>query len=450
MPTEVIGGSVVSKLRRRARVTTLALLTAASLGLTACTGSGLGLGAAEANSVDAGLAGRIDEAVSSAMTQSGSTAAIVGVWTGSAGDYVRAYGEGVAANAAIRGAQATQPVMCALLLELVDDGVVALDREVSQDVSRQVGIEGITYGQLCTGQSGLADFKGRISDIFVNNPTRPWSDRELLAHGLAHSPLPWPGLDVYQSDTAAVLLARALHQVTGASIPELLETHVFSKADMPASYYPSEVLSDVTLPAGGLTGLTYPAAGGVPQCEVGVVEVPEVSPSMLGAAGATVTTVTDLKNFTTAFVGGRFGSEKSPGIVTQVMPTTNPLRNEAGEPIGDTEEGAARLAAADDPNGQKWGFGLEKVQSLYGLSGQMTGTLTASYHDPETGFSVVVVLNNSSIGAGFVRTLAFELAAIAAESGAGPAINWTSEEFAASRAGSAICQPAAEAPAPEQ
>ena len=190
MPTEVIGGSVESKLQRRIRVTSLALLAAATLGLTACTGNGGALGAAEANTVDAGLATRIDEAVSSAMTQSGSTAAIVGVWTGSAGDYVRAYGDGVAANAAIRGAQATQPVMCALLLELVDDGVVALDREVSQDVTRQVGIEGITYGQLCTAQSGLADFKGRVSDIFVNNPTRPWSDRELLAQGLAQSPLP--------------------------------------------------------------------------------------------------------------------------------------------------------------------------------------------------------------------------------------------------------------------
>ncbi|MGK0715815.1 serine hydrolase domain-containing protein [Leucobacter sp. W1153] len=448
MPTEVIGGSVVSKLERRARIAALSLLTVAALGLTACTSNGSASSEAEVSTVDAGLASLIDEAVNSAMQQSGSTGAIVGVWTGSAGDYVQAYGEAPSANAPIRGAQATQPVMCALLLELVADGVVTLDREVSADVSRQVGIEGITYGQLCTAQSGLADYKGRIGDIFVNNPTRPWSDRELLSYGLAHSPLSWPGLDVHPSDTDALLLGRALRQVTGTSIPELLETHVFGKANMPSSYYPGDVLSSGELPSGGLTGLTYPAAGGVPQCEVGPIEVTEVSPSMLGTAGATVTTVTDLKNFYASYLGGQLGGSESAGVITEVRSTTNPIRNEAGEPVGEGEEAAALIAAAEDPNGQKWGFGYEKVQSLSGMSGQMTGTLTASYHDPATGFSVVAVLNNSSIGASFVRTLAFELAALSAEAGVGPAVTWSSADFAAARAGAAICQPAPEEAAP--
>lgn len=450
MPIEVIGGSVVSKLARRTRVAALTLATVAALGLTACSGNGAVSSEAESNSVDAGLATRIDEAVASAMQQSGSTEAIVGVWTGSAGEYVHSYGEGLSANALIRGAQATQPVMCALLLELVADGTVSLDREVAADVSRQVGIEGITYGQLCTAQSGLADFKGRISDIFVNNPTRPWSDRELLSQGLAHSPLSWPGLDVHISDTDTLLLARALHQVTGQSIPDLLESRVFGKANMPASYFPGDVLADVTLPGNSLTGLTYPAAGGVPQCEVGVVEVAEVSPSMLGGAGATVTTVTDLKNFYASYLGGQFGGAEGAAVIAEARSTTNPARNEAGEPVGDTEEAAALIAAAEDPNGQKWGFGLEKVQSLSGMSGQMTGTLTAAYHDPATGYSVVVVLNNSSIGAGFVRTLAFELAAISAEAGVGPAVTWASADFAAARAAAAICQPAPEEPAPAE
>lgn len=442
MPTEVIGGSVVFKLGRRVRVAALSMLAVASLGLTACTGNGFIAGDAEANSIDAGLAGRIDEAITAAMQQSGSATAIVGVWTG-AGDYVQAYGEGASANAPLRGAQATQPVMCALLLDLADEGVVSLDREVSKDLPRQVGIAGITYGQLCTAQTGLADFKATIGDIMVNNPTRPWSDRELLAYGLAHSPLSWPGLDVHVSDTNMLVLARALRAVTETSIPELLESRVFNTAGMPSSYYPGDVLTDLSLPGSGLTGITYPATGGAPQCEVGVVEVPQVSPSMLGAAGATVTTVTDLKNFYASYVGGQFGGAEFSDRVTTVLPTTNPIRNEAGEPVTEGEEAAARIAAADDPNGQKWGFGLEKVQSLYGRSGQMTGTLTASYHDPATGFSVVVVLNNSSAGSGFARTLAFELAALATEAGAGPAVTWSSEEQAAALAAAAICQPAA-------
>lgn len=435
---------MVPKLGRRTRVAAVSLLTATALLLTGCSGNGALASDAEINSVDAALAERIDTAIASAMQQSGSTAAIVGVWTTEAGEYVHGYGDGVTANSLVRGAQATQPVLCALLLDLVDEGVVALDREVSEDLPRQVGIEGVTYGQLCTAQSGLADYKARIGDIFANNPTRPWPDRELLAHGLAHSPLSWPGLDVHASDTDALLLARALRGVTGTQLPELLETHVFSEAGMPSSYFPSDPLTETTLPQGGLTGVTYPASGGAPVCEVGVVDVSEVSPSMLGSAGATVTTVTDLKNFYTSYLGGGFGGTEYSGLVTEVISTTNPIRNENGEAVTEGEEAAARIAAIDDPNGQKWGFGLEKVQSLYGMSGAITGTITASYHDPATGFSVVVVLNNSSVGAGFARTLAFELAAIAAEAGVGPEITWSAEERANALAAAAICQPAPE------
>lgn len=442
-PSEVIGGFVVPILGRRARVAAIALLTIATLGLTACTGTVFSPAGGDVRTLDGGIATRIDDTVASAIQQSGSTAAIVGVWT-PAGDYVQAFGEGVTPNATIRGAQATQPVMCALLLELVADGTVSLDREVAADLPRQVGIDGITYGDLCTARSGLADFKRQLGDIFANNPTRPWSDRELLAYGLAASPLPWPGLDVYPSDTNALLLARALRQVTGTSVEELLRSHVFDVAGMPATFFPSDPLTQTTLPGGGMTGRTFPLAGGAPQCEVGAVAVPEVSPSMLGGAGATVTTVTDLKNFYVAYLGNRYGGEELAGIVTQVLPTTNPIRNEAGEPVADGEEAAARIAAAEDPNGQKWGFGLEKVQALYGLSGSMTGTITAAYHDPESGFSVVVTLNNSTAGASFARALAFELAAIIAEGGNGPAVTWTPGEFAEARAAAAVCPPPAE------
>src|SRR5690606_2579219 len=119
----------------------------------------------------------------SAMEMSGSTSAIVGVWQSEEAAYVQGFGEGVDANTKFRGAQATQPVVCAALLDLVAEGELTLDRKVASDIARQVGIDDITYGQLCTDTSGLADFKGGLSDIFANNPTRIWPDRELLAQG---------------------------------------------------------------------------------------------------------------------------------------------------------------------------------------------------------------------------------------------------------------------------
>lgn len=421
---------------RRARAAAVSLISVAALTLTACSGSGPVQGDVSENTVDGALAASIDEAIAAAMQYSGSDSAIVGVWTGS-GNYVQAYGDGVEAGSAIRGAQATQPVICALLLELAADGTIPLDRKVSEDLPRQVGIEGITYGQLCTAKSGLADFKAGLGDIFANNPTRPWSDRELFAQGLARSPLSWPGLDVHVSDTDALLLARALRVATGTAVSQLLQQHVFGPAGMSSSFYPVDTLARTALPGGGLEGSTYPSAGGAPVCEAGVVAVPQVSPSMLGGAGASVTTVTDLKNFYEQYLGGSFGGELA-SVVTEASPTANPERDGEGNPIV-PEEGAV-----DDPNAQAWGFGVERLGSIYGRSGAITGTLTAAYHDPATGFSVVVVLDNSSTGAGFVRTLALQLAALAAEAGVGPQVAWAAADQGAALAAAAICQPAPE------
>lgn len=430
---------MVSGFGRRARATAVSLLAVATLGLTACSGTDPVASDASVNTVDGALAGSIDGAIAAAMQYSGSTAAIVGVWTGAQGDYVTAYGDGVKASSLIRGAQATQPVMCALLLDLAADGTVPLDRQVSEDLPRQIGIEGITYAQLCTAQSGLADFKSGLTDVFTNNPTRPWGDRELFAQGLARSPLPWPGLDVHLSDTNTLLLARALRVATGQPITELLQNRVYGPTGMAASYYPGDVLTQNTLSGDHLSGITFPSSGGVPVCEAGVVDASRVSPSMLGGAGATVTTVTDLKSFYQAYLGGAIGGELA-GVITQTLATTNPERDGAGTPI--SAEGEA------DPNAQQWGFGLERFGALYGMSGAITGTLTAVYHDPATGFTVAVALNNSSTGAGFARVLALQLAALATEAGSGPAVAWSAADQGAALASLAICQPAPAEEAP--
>lgn len=414
---------VSMRLGTRARTVALAALSVVALGLTACGGTAGPLGDASQNSLDGGLTSEIEQAVSVAMELSGSTEAIVGVWQGEDSAYVQGFGDGVSANTKFRGAQATQPVICALLLDLVDQGRLTLDREVAEDLPNQVGIEGITYGQLCTAKSGLADFKRNISQIFANNPTRAWAERELFAQGQAASPLSWPGLDVHISDTNAILLSRGLHALTGLQLGQLLEEHVFSQAGMRSSSYPTDVLAATTL--SGMTGLTRQFTNRTPVCDVDAVAVPKVSPSMLAGAGATVTTVTDLKNFYTAYLAGEFGGE-SASVVTEASLTKNPERDKRGEPKEEVEA---------SENSRYWAFGMERVGPLYGLSGSMTGTISAAYHDPESGLSVVVALNNSSTGGNFARALAFELAALS-----GADVPWSAEAQVASMEKLAVCR----------
>lgn len=415
------------RLARRTRVVTISVLAVAALGLTACTGGGTGGGGGDVNTIDDSLATSFDAAIENAMASSGSTEAVVGIWGSDGGEYVRAYGnEELDGGSLIRAAQASQPVMCALLLDLVGEGRIDLDREISKDLTRQVGIDGITYRQLCDMRSGLADFKSGFQDIFVNNPTRTWPEQELIAQGLVHSPLSWPGLDMHQSDTNAAMLGRALRVKTAGETAELLEEHVFNKADMGSSYFPAA--ENTTLPDDALSGLTYPSSGGKPVCDAEVVDVSEVSSSMLGGAGGTVTTVTDLKKFYENYLDGTFGGDAAQ-VVTETIPTKNPERDADGNPTSEP-----------DTAGRQWTFGMEKQGPLYGRSGAITGTLTAAYHDPESEYTVVVALNNSSAGAGLAKSLAFELAAISAEAGSGPELEWTAEDQAAQVTKAAICQ----------
>ncbi|QZY53265.1 serine hydrolase domain-containing protein [Leucobacter tenebrionis] len=416
---------MIPRLAQRTRFAAVALIATAVLGLTACTGGATGTSGGDVATLDKGLSGSIDDAVASAMELSGSSEAVVGVWSGDDA-YVRGFGDGVDGSTRIRGAQATQPVMCALLLDLVEDGTVKLGRAVEKDLERQSGIEGITYGQLCDMRSGLADYKDGFADIFVNNPTRPWPEQELIAQGLTRSPLSWPGLDVHISDTNALVLSRAIHVKTGDDMSELLKNRVFGPAGMGSSYFPAPTS---TTADDALSGLAYPSSGGKPVCDAGPAEKLEVSPSMLGGAGGTVTTVTDLKNFYARYLDGAFGGEAGKQV-TETIPVKNPERDEEGNPTSEV----------DTESGDQWGFGVEKVGPLYGRSGAITGTLTAAYHDPESDFSVVVALNNSSAGAGFAKSLAFQIAALSSEAGAAPEIPWTVDYQAERLRNAAVCQ----------
>ncbi|MBL3699164.1 serine hydrolase domain-containing protein [Leucobacter luti] len=418
---------MIPKRAHRARLAVVSLVAVATLGLTACSGNGPLSSSGDINTIDGGLATSIDGAVENALALSGSTEAVVGVWDTSGNAYVRGYGsDEVDGSSRIRGAQATQPVMCALLLDLVDEGKIDLDREISEDLTRQSGVEGVTYRQLCDMRSGIADFKAPFGSLFANNPTRPWPEQELIAQGLAHSPLAWPGLDFNQSDTNVLLLSRVLKVETGEELSDLLATHVYDKAEMGSTYYPA--MSSTTVVGSTMTGLTYPRQGGKAVCDAGPVEVPEVSPTMLGGAGATVTTVSDLKSFYENYLDGTFGGEAA-GVVTELQPTKNPARDEDGTP---TEE--------PDTSGRQWAFGMEKVGPLYGRSGAITGTLTAAYHDPDSGYSVVVALNNSAAGANFVKALAQQIAALSGTAGAAPEMPWTVDDRAAKLAEGAVCQ----------
>lgn len=367
---------------------------------------------------------QVDEAVAKAMSYGGATEAVVGIWS-EEGDYVSGFISGsdreFDANALFYGAQTLQPVLCAAVLQLVEDGELTLDREVSRDIPRQTGIGDVTYRELCDGTSGLRDFKKKFNKEYLNNPTRDWPEGQLVAEALIQKELPWPGLNVYRSDSAAVLLGSALAVRTNGDLNELLNELVFTPASMPDTFVASS--NEQILEADNtLSGIGYLPG---PNCEAGIVDFSKVSPTQLGSAGNYVTSVTDIKNFYEHLFDGTFGGEAGLATLTETKSTKNPKRNAEGE-----------VETEAEPTSTERGFGVFKRGPLWGFDGSMPGSATTAWHNPETGFTVVVAINNSAGGSTFATKMSQEIAAIVGVQD----LTWTAEQKANQIAKSAVCQ----------
>lgn len=366
---------------------------------------------------------QIDDAVTRAMGLAGASGAIVGVWAPWSGYQLEAYGttevggdEPMTTDMHFRAAASTKSMTCTVLLGLVDDGRLGIDDLVSDYVTI-VGTEGVTLGQLCQSTSGLGDYRGELQGQFVNNPTRPWVDEELVTDGIARTGDTDPGAAFSINDTGYVLLGMALERVGGTSIGNLYEQYVFDRLGMSGSSYPGA--NTTTLPDPAPHG--YQVIGG--DCAA-PRDLSEASPSMLGASGGVVTTAEDLKDFTQAFASGALFSDSTAE------------RQWTTVPVG-----------ADAPTWQNYGYGAFEFGTMRGQYGSLPGFTTAAFSDPTTGLTVVVMLNASTASPVLARALALELSSYASTAAATgdnttpePSLPWSAEQQQQESASKAVCQ----------
>ena len=105
---------------------------------------------------------QLQDAVTNAMTASGSPGAIVGVWAPWSGTLVAGVGvqapgsaEPVSDDMEFRIGQITRAMTCDLLYEVVDEGVVRLDDPVTTWVSGFPDLKDVTLVELCDSTSGI-------------------------------------------------------------------------------------------------------------------------------------------------------------------------------------------------------------------------------------------------------------------------------------------------------
>ena len=380
----------------------------------------------------ADITDRLNAALAEAMALSGASGAIVGVWAPWAGEWIVSPGtttmDGdtpLSTDMRFRVGTNTTSMTCTVLLKLVDAGRVKLSDTVSTYLPRVAGLDGITLGQLCQNTSGVADYYAELAPQFVNNPTRQWPPLEVVSSGLAAKRVAEPGGAWAQSNTGIVLLGLALQAVTNQDWPSLYQQYIFDPLGMKDTSFPAS--TDLQIPGphphGYATALDQASQ---PVCET-VRDETRLSNSMGWVANGVVSTITDMKAWAQALAEGSLLSEKSAKAQWSTVPQ--------GE------------------NSAAWrgyGLGAQQAGPLRGHGGTIPGFISATFADPSSGLTVVVMLNNSNSGDGFARTLGLRLASIASK--APPAgseeaptlqLPWSEEQTVATMQAAAICQPAA-------
>ncbi|MFT3797755.1 serine hydrolase domain-containing protein [Microbacterium sp.] len=416
---------------RLSRVAAMACALALAAVLTACSAgpADLELPAQADAALSDDTQAQLQAAVDQAVAASGATGAVVGVWIPWSGSWLAGVGTttttgpDVAATSTFKAGAVTRAMTCDALYAVADRGLVELTDPVGDYVAGIPGYEQLTLEELCDSTSGLQSYAPLLTARMIANPARPWAPRELLAYGMSRGLSGEPGATFSDADTGYVLLGQALEHATGASMAEVYDEYVFTPMGLTVTALPTT--ADVQL-----NGLWSPSAedGSVMCAEP--TDVTALSPSAGYSASGVATNLTDLGRYTQAVAVGARSFDTDTRY-------ENPL------PV-----------AADGPSWFTADGGLYQAGTLLGQYGSMPGYLTAAFADRDTGMTVVVVLNNSRASSALVRSLAWQLAAIASKAPAAEGetapeagLPWTADDMSAQVVAAAVCPLQAEEPA---
>ncbi|MET8702043.1 serine hydrolase domain-containing protein [Kitasatospora sp. NPDC004723] len=222
-------------------------------------------------------------------------------YTAGVGDL--ATGARVPVDGQIRAGSNTKAFTAVVVLQLVAEGKVDLDATVDSylpGLLRGEGIDGrtITVRQLLQHTSGLPDYMNApaLAD-FTTIQYRYFEPRELLDEALAQKALFPAGTGWDYNNTNYLVAGLIIQKVTGRPFGEEVTTRVIDRIGLHHTYVPAA--GDMTIHEAHPHGYLRTAP------DAPLVDYTEMDTSMAWAAGAVVSTNTDLNTFYGALLEGR-------------------------------------------------------------------------------------------------------------------------------------------------
>ncbi|MFJ6620799.1 serine hydrolase domain-containing protein [Kitasatospora sp. NPDC091335] len=298
--------------------------------------------------VDAGSSAAVGE-----VRQDGRT-----ILRGRAGVADLGTGAPVPAQARFRIGSVTKTFVATVVLQLTGERRIGLDDPIERHLPGAVPNGAtITIRQLLNHTSGLYNYtdapgldpqdEAQYRSWLAGPRWRTYQPAELLALANGNAPYFPPGQGWHYSNTNYLLAGLLIERVTGHSWQQEVDRRIIRPLG----------LHDTSMP--GLSPrLPGPHAHGYVKLSTGPVDITELNPSVLGAAGQGISSADDLNRFTAALLAGRLLPPAQLAEMTRTV-DAGPGR---GYGLG--------LARFDTPCGVLWGHSGD----LPGYSTMVAGT----------------------------------------------------------------------------
>ncbi|MFJ9027384.1 serine hydrolase domain-containing protein [Streptomyces sp. NPDC102274] len=350
-PASTSGTSTRRNGPRWRAATLIALTLVAGLGLPAAYGAAYadentGTGTADARTdmrktVDGLVAdGKRPAALISTRERDGRTR----TYTAGVGDL--ATGAKVPADGQVRIGSNTKTFTAVVVLQLVGEGKIDLDAPIETylpNLLRGEGVDGrhITVRQLLQHTSGLPEYTQTVAENFTEVQHRYVEPRELLDIALKGKASFPPGAKWEYSNTNYIVAGLLVQKITGRPLAEEINKRVVERIGLRHTYFPQP--GDMTIRE------KHPKGYFAPQPGAPLRDVTVQDPSWGWAAGAMISTNSDLNRFFTALLDGRL---LRPAQLKE-MRTTVP----AEDPVPGSRYGLGLMSKPLSCGGVSWGHG---------------------------------------------------------------------------------------------
>jgi D-alanyl-D-alanine carboxypeptidase len=266
----------------------------------------------------------------------------------------------------------TKTFTATVILRLVQEGRISLSAPISRWVPWVQNARQITVSMLLNMTSGIYDeyqSDAQLIEEISGHPHRVFTPEQIVRMAVRHGPVGPPGTGGYTS-TNYIILGIIAQDITHQTIGSLITSQIIEPLHLDqTSYSTSSALPSPSTP-------DYLIGHGSPK------RIPLYDMSNLGAAGAIVSTLSDMAVWAQALASGKL---LSPSLAAK--------RLRLSWFLGDARPLPSQNAAPSLP--VRYGLGLYTLGPLVGHNGGVKGYVDEVFYSPSRHATIVVFVNGN-------------------------------------------------------